>query len=262
MKSRRPAGAGIILIMSMLPLPAVSAHEPREEPAAADKLDEVLARWERRASGIETINVEFTRIDRSTLFPGEQRFEGRVILKAPALAYYEMRQLEACGRVVRSQRMAWSPDEIRISFEDTRQMIIMPRGEAPKAPELMRLPFLFRMRAEEVRRRYEVSLLEERPTAYVIEFVSRGGARWKEFSRALVLLDKERLLPEAMRLEMGSGGDTITYRAKEIRCDEPVLPDGLFRIEARECWEVVHLDKPPWEWAGGKEKEDRQPKPR
>lgn len=232
-------------------------------PGQSGPCDEVLARWEKAGADLKTVDVTFRRIDRSPAWPAPRLYEGRLILKAPNLASVELRAVTSRVNPEGFDRFVWKEDQVFEHVGTTRQVFAFPRphpGELPeradgpfnfsfqhrgRTPRIPSLPFLFRTSADELRGWYEVELLGEEPSNYVIQLAPRATNREWDLTRAVVLLlNKHSFRPEAFHVLSPDGKDIKTYIARAARYNEPVA-DSVFALRVPHGWRLHRVSLAP-----------------
>src|SRR5262249_11761804 len=113
-------------------------------------------------------------------------------------------------------------------------------GQAERVLEEGPLPFLFRMRAAEAKRRYHLVLGKEDEKGTRVEIYPLESLDRSRFSRVDVLLDRERCHPTALRWVEPNEKDTQTYPIRSSRRNEPV-DESLFAGAPPKGWRVVRL---------------------
>ncbi len=195
------------------------------DPAAAARMQTLLAAWEQRSSGDQTLYAEFTRRDKSVAFPGEKVYQGMALLKRPNLACLEFKeQVEGQKDPVFTERIVCSGKEVYHFIGPQKQVFVYPLAEDQRRRALEEgpLPFIFNMRSEEANRRYVMDLAQEIPPAdgkpgkYVIRIIPKLPIDREEFSQAQVLLTQDTFLPEALRIYSPNGKDTKTFVFKKV----------------------------------------------
>ena len=125
-----------------------------DEPS---RLDQVLARWEAKASTWKTLDVRFTREDRSPKWGASERYDGTLLMKDAETAAIDFKKR---GEPTLHERIVFTGLESRWFHAETRQISIFPRsqGDPVKLPDAICLPFLFGRKAAEVQEHYDVRL--------------------------------------------------------------------------------------------------------
>ena len=132
---------------------------------------------------MKTLDVWIYRIDRRPAWDEEVHYEGRAVFKNPQLAYLDFKKIKTVtqrqgevGPVADPKdpkKLATTPDETIICGENevwqylypTRQIFVFPlaKEQRQRALDEGPLPFLFNMKAEKAKARYEMKLIEREP---------------------------------------------------------------------------------------------------
>jgi TIGR03009 family protein len=184
------------------------------------KMDNLLAKWQEQSANIKTLDAKFTREDFSATFEEKTVYAGRAILKSPDLAFLDFQKISENGKAVNPpvayEQIRCTGKEVFHYRNPTHQVFVYPlaKEDRKRALEEGPLPFLFNMRADEAKKRYNLVLHTETPTQYIIKIEPRVAIDREAFIRADVALDKNTFLPDALRLHAPNGKDTQTYRFK------------------------------------------------
>jgi hypothetical protein len=222
-----------------------------DEPS---RIDQVLARWETQAAGWRTINVRFTREDHEVAWGTRNEFAGTLLVKDAETAAVDFAKPGDPATLV--ECLVWVNSEIRQFDAKTRQIFLFPRPKdiPSRLPDAICLPFLFGRKAAELKRDYDIHLVNEKEKSYVIRFDAKNHAaaptlpkgdlfariawttQW--FHAIYIELDKETMLPRALVLVDPNGKDRKTYRVTSIRLNEPI-PEAVFEVRAVKGWKVI-----------------------
>jgi TIGR03009 family protein len=213
--------------------------------AAMAKMDQLLGLWEEQSSKIETLDAKFIREDMSRAWDAQEKYHGRAILKSPDYAFLDFQKVVGDKLVPYEQIRCTGRDVYHYRSANNQIFIYpMPAQQRERALQEGPLPFLFNMRAEEAKKRYDMILYDETLTSYVILIAPREQIDREAFIRADVILDKQRFLPDAIKLYAPNGQDTQTYwfrKEKEgsyIRTNVPVN-DKNFEGLVLKGWDVI-----------------------
>lgn len=209
---------------------------PRQAASAVDpRMLELLTSWEGVSRSHESLYAQFTRTDRSPALVEPKVYEGQALLRKPNLACLDFQEvLKDRPKPAFSQRIVCSGAKVYQFLGPTKQVFVYPlaEDERRRAIEEGPLPFLFNMRVERALQRYTWRLLEERPAqgtkpaSYIIEIVPLVEIDLEEFSKALVMLNQESFLPEALQLFHPNGKDTKTFVFKKVERNGDGNPAG------------------------------------
>ncbi len=188
-------------------------------------MESILQQWEKRSQLDKTLYAEFTRTDKTNVpgFNDVVKYKGVALLQTPNLACIEFRavldkQGNELPKPVFHERIVSTGNDIYHFYAPSKEVFVYPLDkDQQKHPiEEGPLPFLFNMRSEDAKRRYYIELLQKRPTknnepGAIIRIVPRINIDQSEFSQAIVLLNLQTFLPEALQLYSPNGKDTKTY---------------------------------------------------
>jgi len=248
------------------------------DPEKARKVGAILAEWERKNAPITRLDATFKLVDVGNgSFKRKTEYEGRFLFKDPNLASYEVRKLdpEAPGRPASHERCLWTGDEFVQIDEMGKTINIFPtKGLAraagvdakPKVEKRKNLfaglfdfralaltmafadwhpavSFLIHMKAEAFQSRYSVALMAESPKVYRLRVVPKGEVDRLAFSSALIDLNKQTYLPDAIQLLSPDGWQTQTYRILAIKPNAPI-DDANFKVREPVGWKVIRNPDP------------------
>jgi hypothetical protein len=211
-----------------------------EPPAAAvpqTRMDALLAQWEQVSLQNETLYARFTRTDRSPALVVPREFKGQALLRKPNLACLDFHEVVPDKpKPVFEQRIVCSGDRVYQFLGSTKQVFVyhLAEDEKRRSVEEGPLPFLFNMRVARAKQRYVWELVKEqeaeparpaaegqpkraaKPAAYIIRITPREAIDREEFRMALIMLNKETFLPEALQLHAPNGKDTKTFTFRDV----------------------------------------------
>ncbi|GIW87295.1 MAG: hypothetical protein KatS3mg108_1619 [Isosphaeraceae bacterium] len=219
----RPAGPRATAPASDDALPPGST---RLQPTTPEpRMLELLKAWEQVSRSHETLYAQFTRTDRSPALVEPKVYEGQALLRKPNLACLDFQEvLKDRPKPAFSQRIVCSGSQVYQFLGPTKQVFVYPLAEDERRRSIEEgpLPFIFNMRVEKALQRYNWRLLEERPAqgsrpaSYIVEIIPLEAIDREEFSKALVMLNQETFLPEALQLFHPNGKDTKTFIFKKV----------------------------------------------
>jgi TIGR03009 family protein len=200
---------------------AASAGRAQQAPAAPaanpNRLDLLLLSWERQMTGIQTIVAQCTRISTDKTFQVTDIYEGTAKYMKPNLAMLEM-QKKGKPQVFEKYICTGSflyeyvpPDKVIRVHE-------LPPPKPGQVADDNFLSFLFGMKAEEARRRYELLLVKEDQWYMYIEILPRFPADKADFSKARLVLNQNTFLPRELWFEQPNGN--------EVKWDIPKIEAG------------------------------------
>jgi TIGR03009 family protein len=194
--------------------PAAGPPKPAPDPAAQKKMDQLLALWEKQSAKVKTLDATFDRVDESKVWDDVTHYKGRALLKSPNLACLNLERVDADAkkttfqeRVICTGKDVWQYDgasrQITVYHLDPNQQ----QGALQQGP----LPFLFDMRVAEVKAQFDLVLAAENDQTYRIQIWPKQPADRGQFSVAVVDLNKQKFLPDALHLLSPNGKDMQRY---------------------------------------------------
>jgi TIGR03009 family protein len=214
---------------------AQATPTPAERPAATAakavdpaKLDWLLKQWEQQSSRLKTLDVEILRIDDTPAWGDLEYYAGRALFKSPNLAFIDFNKIkqDEKKKPIRDpqnnkkfvtapyERIICTGNEVWQYRSDTQQIFVFPleKDEQKKAIEEGPLPFLFNMRADDARQRYQMTLMSEDEKSYGLSIKPKLKEDKESFSLAYVNLDRQYLLPIRIILLSPDGKSKKDFR--------------------------------------------------
>jgi TIGR03009 family protein len=207
---------------------APAGRSPAADPVDPAKMDWILQKWEQQSSLLKTLDVTILRIDDTPAWGDPEFYEGRALFKSPNLAFIDFNKIkqdekkrpakDVKGKFLSTpyERIICTGSEVWQYRSDTQQIFIFPleKDEEKKAIEEGPLPFLFNMRAEDARRRYQMTLLNEdkKNNVYGVSIKPKIKEDQESFSRAFVNLNRDYLLPVRIVLISPDGKSKKDFR--------------------------------------------------
>lgn len=224
------------------------------DPAAQQRLDQLLTEWERQSAAIKSLDAKFFRLDNNKVLGEIEFFEGRALLKSPNFACLDTKKLDLdpkkeaqlfmdAVKFYRAQNGEPAPgtepipaarkkffDRIICTGESiyhydgsVKQVFEYPLAKQDRAAALQQgpLPFLFDMRREEVLRRYNMRLVKEDDEKYTIQVAPKLEIDRSAFEQAVIHLNKKTFQPDVLMLVEPNKNQQIYYLTR-VRANEPV----------------------------------------
>lgn len=206
---------GLVLAALVLASFAASAQQAQQIPAtpppAGDNkkaLDEHLSKWEAATKKVETLGAQLTRIDKDPVFEHVQKLAGvAYYMKAgngPTAQNLALLEMKVEGQKESKEKFICTGTYIYQFLPEQKEIRYykLPKPEANQAAEENNLlSLLFGMKAEDVKRRYELKLANE-DTNYIYVYITpRSAADKSDFQRARLVLNKSNYLPRQLWFE-------------------------------------------------------------
>lgn len=223
--------------------PAASAAARPMEAAVPNprEMDELLALWEQNNGKLRSLTVAFERVDKSKVW-GEEKFVGNAYLQSPNLACLHFKKVDGgnAKKLSDHERIVCTGQEVRQYDFKTQQIFVFPldRNERKRALQEGPLPFLFNLKANEVKYRYNMRKMGEDKENYLIGVVPLEDRDKEVFSMAYIQLSKETFLPNRLLLVDPNQKDTQDYTFKQPARNEPINP-VFFQALNIKGWKVV-----------------------
>ncbi len=221
---------------------APPAKSPEELARLAQRMDVLLRTWEERSTLVKELDAEFVRRDHSPAWQEMSDYKGRALLKSPDLAYLDFEKLNTAEKkYLHHERIIATGKEVFHYQTASRQVFIYPLSaeERAKALEEGPLPFLFNMKADKAKKRYNMSILSENEQGAWIQILPLEKFDQESFSKVYVLLNKQQFLPDRLILWAPNGKDTQSYTFKTIKVNSGIDNANFIGTVPAKGWDVV-----------------------
>lgn len=244
-------GAGKAAAPKAAPPTAKPAATTKAAPAARPdpkRMAEVLQSWERQSQNTRTMYAKFERTDVATDWGTTTLYDGDAFLQSPNLAYLNFNKYDETTKAYTfNERIVCTPDRVYQFLAETKQVQIydLAKDQRQRAMEEGPLPFLFNMKAEDARNRYEMTLLGENEKQCLIRIKPLQKLDREAFSMAYVTLDTEHGTPYKIRLMDASNDKNYKeFKFKDVRRNVEIKLDYFQGLkQAREVaskgWSIV-----------------------
>jgi TIGR03009 family protein len=193
--------------------PAVPALNPR------DRLDSLLMQWETRMKSVQTLKATIRRERDDKVFRTRDLFEGEAKYMRPNLALLDLRRKDRPNVYEKYICTGTYLYEFNVENREIRYHELPPPKPGQVADDNF-LSFVFGMKAEEAKRRYDLRLLDSPDKYYhYIEILPRYPADKSDFQKARLVLTQTTLLPRMLTF-IEPNGNQITW-------DIPVIETGI-----------------------------------
>jgi TIGR03009 family protein len=211
--------------------------QPLRVPALSPELESLLKTWEQQSAGIKTLTGKHIRSEINSVFQVEKRSEGKFFFEAPDKGRIDMvgippkrgEQGAPIGPDKTPCRLQEGPSERWICTgqevlqinEKAKEYEVAPIPRELQGTNIVRspLPFLFGLKAEEAKRRFQFRLLNETNEYFALEVVPLTNQ--DAFEKAILKLDKRLFVPTAVILYDRAGGLMQRYDFEDIKVNNP-----------------------------------------
>jgi len=209
-------------------------------------MDQLLGLWERQSAKLKTLEVSIYRIDRNPAWwDEEEHYLGRAAFKSPQLAFLEFRKVKMQTQVdpqdknkkkmvplmkngqIEStpyQTIVCTGPEIWDYHYDVEQIYTFTLDDDARrrAIEEGPLPFLFNLKANEAKQRYQMTLKGQDAERYLVMIMPLFKEEKERFSFAWIYLDREYLLPKRIVLIAPDRKSSQDFHLSNISANNPV----------------------------------------
>ncbi len=198
---------------------------PAPPNASGVKLDSLLNSWEKATGPVQTISAQVTRTSVNKTFQVAEVYEGTAKYMKPNLALLHMKKK---GKEHIYEKYVCSGTFL-YEYVPSEKLIRVHEMPAPKPGQVADdnfLSFLFGMRADEAKRRYELKLVKGPPEDqwyYYIDILPRFDNDKVDFKRARLVLMAQTFLPRELWFEQANGD--------EVKWDIPKIETGGVKRE-------------------------------
>ena len=230
-KQAPPGGNGNLGGKSAAPAGNVRVAQPPLSP----ELEKILVEWEQKSAQIKSLKGKHTRFVYNKVFEVEKRAEGRFFLETPDKGRIDLTGVEI-KKNMKSERVGKSGNPFRLDSDRSEKWIcngediLMVNDEdksydvAPLPPHLRGtnivkgpLPFLFGIKADDAKRRFQLSLSKTiEPSQHALLVVPLLEEDKQNYKIAKVCLDKKTFLPQSVML-LDPTGNLETHYYFEIQ---------------------------------------------
>jgi TIGR03009 family protein len=188
-------------------------------PEQQKQIDEILAKWEQASSQIKTMYAEFEQLDKLALVQVSKKYQGQAYLQRPNLAVLDLKREDKEKNTYVPERRIVSTGKEVLEFDAAqRQVTVFPLPEdlQQRALEEGPLPFLFNMKVAEFKKRYHAYLHTSDEKSYTIVIQPLQAIDRDAFLTAKLVLNREKLLPDAIYTLSANREDQQHYLIKKL----------------------------------------------
>ncbi|MBI1348328.1 hypothetical protein GC163_18795 [bacterium] len=222
--------------------PPGPAQRP-QRPAAADlrvaeldpKLESILERWEVESAKIQFLQGTHYRQELNKVFAQEKRSQGAFFFQAPDRGRFDMTgtkpepgqdssvknpETGEPYELVAGNSECWICNgqtilQINHAEKQYEQIPIPPEMQGKNIVQSP-LPFLFGMKADEAKRRFELRLKSETADAYIIDAKPLQEIDARNYQYARIYLDKQNMIPTRVMLIDPAGTINTNYAFRDV----------------------------------------------
>ena len=225
--------------------------DPAKEAEARAALEKLLVLWEKQSVRIKTLDVGFTRVDKSPGWDRQDEFQGRASFSAPNLVCVHYQKVVPAQQANPAQlkdhlRIVCTGKELLQYNYEKKQIrrLALDKDFSKQLLAGITLPFFFKFNLAEAKQNYDIKLLREMDDALLISFVPKPNANAPKlflggnlFSKMFVQLNRTTMLPDRVFLVLPNGKDTQDYVFSGLRANAPIN-DQFFHASLTQGWRV------------------------
>jgi TIGR03009 family protein len=186
----------------------------RAQQAARTRLDVLLDNWEAKMRSVDFLKAECTRTTIDKTYQTTEVFEGLAKYMKPNRALLDMHKKsrpEVYERYLCTGTFLyeWAPQNKVIRIHE------LPQPKPGQVADDNFLAFLFGMKAEEAKRRYDLKLVKEDQWYVYLEILPRTDLDKADFSKARLVLLNNTFLPRQLWF-MQPNGNEITWDIPKV----------------------------------------------
>jgi TIGR03009 family protein len=237
------------LLAAAAPADAQQNPAPPAAPAQPPQaLDNYLLRWEQEMQKVQTLQAQLARIDRDKTFNTVTKLDGYAAYRkagtGPTALNLAMLEMRPEGKQEVQEKYICTGTFLYQFSPASKEIKVfeLPKPKPGQVAEDNFLSFMFGMKAEEARRRYEMTLAKEDQYYIFVDILPRFPNDRADFKRARMVLNKSNFLPRRLWFEQPNGSET-TWDIPRIQSgaeldrrlfDPPQTPPG---------WRMVNVPK-------------------
>jgi TIGR03009 family protein len=237
---------GLVLASLLLSGAAASAQQtPPAAPAAAPTpLDNYLVRWEQEMQKVEHLAAQLVRIDKDNVAKVATKLTGyAAYLKAgngPTTLNLALLELRPENSKDIAEKLICTGTYLYVFVPAQKEIKVyeLPKPRPGQVADEGPLSFLFGMKAEQAKTRYDLRLAKEDQYYIYVDIKPRDPDDRTDFQRARLVLNKDNYLPRQLWFEHPDGNETtwdiprIDNRAPIDRrwFDAPQEPAGWKKV--------------------------------
>jgi TIGR03009 family protein len=219
----------LVLTCVLLGGTAVEGQQ-QPQPAAAvtldprNKLDSLLLQWEGKMKEVKTLSAQVVREAEDPTFRTKEIYEGTAKYMAPNFASLDLHRRD---RPTLIEKFICTGTYL-YEYKQQENQVRVHQLDPPKPGQVADdnfLSFLFGMKAEEAKGRYEISLFKEDGHYYYLKILPTRPTDKADFKVAYLVLIKTSFLPRMLVFDDPSG--------KRVQWDIPMINNGA-QLDRRE----------------------------
>jgi TIGR03009 family protein len=221
------------------PPPAVTL-DPR------NPLDAHLMRWEKEMKAVQTLVVQAQRTEKNKVFGYTDKYVGEAkYMKLPVGSSGQTENLASLymrkeGQPTQFEHFICTGTHLYQFLPQQKEIRVyqLPPPKQGQVGDDSFLSFLFGMKAEEAKRRYELKLVKEDQYYIYVEILPRLPQDKADFARARLVLNKDSFLPRQLWFEQANG-DEVTWDLPRVQSGVQLDRKEFVAPQPPQGWKLV-----------------------
>jgi TIGR03009 family protein len=220
-------------------------------PAPTDKkLDEYLLRWEQEMQKIQGLVATLERTEKDKAFQTEKKFTGYAqYMKdgtGPTARNLALLEMKEAGKNEMHEKFICTGTFLYQFSPATKEIraLRLPTLKPGQVGDDNFLTFLFGMKAEQAKLKYDLRLTKEDKDYIYVDVVARTPQDKADFKRAQLVLNKDNFLPRQLWFEQPNG-NTIVWGIPQIDTKAKVNARDFDAPSPPTGWKMVTVERPP-----------------
>jgi TIGR03009 family protein len=198
--------------------PSAPPAQPAPAGAAAPRLDLLLKRWEQEMTNVRTLIAQCTREELNNVNMTTEVFTGSARYMRPNLAMLDM-QKKSNPQVY--EKYICNGTSL-YEYRPKNKLLRIHELPPPRAGQVSDdgfLSFLFGMKADEAKRRYDLTLVKEDENWIYLKVIPRMEGDKMDFQEARLVLSSKTFLPRQLWFKQPN--------SNEVKWDIPQMQSGV-----------------------------------
>ncbi|VTS02983.1 TIGR03009 domain-containing protein [Tuwongella immobilis] len=225
---------------------SVFAQNPVAPPAdpMASRLDVLLKAWEDRMKNTSTLYTECTRTEINKTFNTTEVFTGQARYMKPNLARLDLLKKDDPNNYEKyvctgTYLYEYRPKNKLVRIHD------MPKGNGNAVADNASMSFIFGMKADEAKQRFQLTLRKEDNFWIYVDILPKYPADKQEFTKAQMVFyaspASNAMLPRRLWFEHPNG-DEIMWEFNTIQTNVQLERNDFVAPSAPKDWQVVRAN--------------------
>jgi TIGR03009 family protein len=244
MRNSSLALAGVLLLCTALVAQQAAPSTPPAVPLDPNnRLDALLMQWEAKMKSVQTLKATVRRDREDKVFKTRDSFTGEAKYMKPNLAMLALKRMDRADIFEKYICTGTYLYEYNLSNREIRVHELPPPKPGQVADDNF-LSFLFGMKAEEAKRRYELKLVGDGKDKYYhyIEILPRFPADRADFEKAQLVLTQSTMMPRRLAF-LEPNGNQVTWDIPVIEAGIPLDRREFEKPTPENGWKLVTAPK-------------------